>query len=316
MDERENEKGENMSLEGEAAPSSCSDFNDKLKEKEEKADNESDVKVREKIFNVINNKTKNIKKIEKKNNKINNVSPTNDKSGEEVLKKKRGRDKKTDKDPNENNEGDGSRKTKFNDKNVTTKIKTTFFRNCKDCLNRLLALDLAAKGLKNQLFVKEKDKITKVKFVGMNRKITGQLEVEKTREYLCKEKTLEDLYLTEELNDKSRKSNSDGNRMIVAFIKENELENSLGFLKIKIVDLFILFSNNKSDFLADFQPKFKQLVLENFLTLKDYCEKKENNSKYVVKLMGFARDKFLEYYKEAKSRNRKHKKNIDLKETV
>ena len=198
-----------------------------------------------------------------------------------MLKKKRGRDKKTDKDPNENNEGDGSRKTKFNDKNVTTKIKTTFFRNCKDCLNRLLALDLAAKGLKNQLFVKEKDKITKVKFVGMNRKITGQLEVEKTREYLCKEKTLEDLYLTEELNDKSRKSNSDGNRMIVAFIKENELENSLGFLKIKIVDLFILFSNNKSDFLADFQPKFKQLVLENFLTLKDYCEKKENNSKYV-----------------------------------
>lgn len=225
-----------------------------------------------------------------------------DKERVEENKKRRGRDKK-----NEQKSYDPKRKTKFHEQNMTTKIKTRFFKNIFSVINAIQKYEEEKRGGNKCIY-------------GVLKKLNGVIkrntEIERTQKII--EKSFYDIIYTEEVESKYI-NKPDINKKILKHIKENATYYPMtyNFLQLTFGKVFEYFIGKNKDFLDELcdDEVCVNIAKKNFLLIDEECEKmkQKGESELYINAYKVRSEEFIQYYKNAKGRNsmKKWKKEHD-----
>lgn len=202
-----------------------------------------------------------------------------------------------------NNNCDSSRtKSREDIENLIIKIKTSFIKMIIDFLNKICGYE---------------EKINKSKFdvhiVKLNKKITGQIEMEKTKDYLFN-RTFAYLLQNEEMNVKISRLNPNKNLKIVDHLFKEKRKFSTQILNYSLYDLYLMFIEDRKPKLEGMEndSNICEIIEEKFITLSKFCQEleKKEGKEYADLFKEKAKKYFLNYYKKRKGRNKRKKEKI------
>ena len=187
--------------------------------------------------------------------------------------------------------------------NIIIKIKTQFLNSVRNLINEIILYEEKSNNGKRGVF-----------FVKLNKAITGQIDVRRTRQYLFN-KTVRELFYDLEINGKFSQRDQSKNKKVIEYLRVKNRTFSNQFLDLKLIYLYNLYINDKKPVLEGVADEGVNLILRRFVTLSEGCKKmleqrKGIDEKYIEFFKRFARNKFVDYYMLTKGRAKRKEKNV------